>query len=111
MNYYLDYILYQNFINHEGTERAELSHAIAESAMPLLRDSMRITKAVPGEPVEMEVTGTLPIAGYVAGYPVTQEMLQHLRWVNEYKAQGKRYPQPRRRRSKARMSKEWRNKV
>lgn len=107
---YLYYILYQNFVNREDAERAELSHAIAESAMPLLWDSMKIVKAVPGEPIEMTIE-SLPIAGYVAGYPVTQEMLQHLRWVNEYKAQGKRYPRPRRRRSKARMSKEWRNKV
>jgi hypothetical protein len=67
---------------------------------------IKITKAVPGEPIEIEVTGTLPIAGWSF-----EEVLQHLRWVNEYAAQGKRYPRPRRRRSKARMSKELRDRV
>jgi len=51
------------------------------------------------------------IAGYVAGYPVTWEMFQMLKWTDEYARQGKRYPRPRRCRSKARMSKEWRDKA
>lgn len=72
---YLDYILYQNFVNHQSTERVELSRAVVESAMPL--------------------------TGWYAGYPVTHEMLQRLKWANEYKAQGKRYPRPRIRKSEA----------
>jgi len=80
-------------------------------------ESMKIVKAVPGEPVEIEVTGIIAsemhsqIVGHVAGYPVTQDMLQHLKWANEYKAQGKRYPRPRKRRSKARMSRQWRDRA
>jgi len=64
--------------------------------------------AIPREPVEMTVSGTLPIVGWCAGYPITQEMLQQLKWHDEYARKGKRYPRPRRQRSKARMARKWR---
>lgn len=67
-------------------------HVIGRAHAAILWESVKI-KAIPGEPIEMEATGTLP-AGYVAGYPVTAEMLQQLKWHDEYRRQGKRYPLP-----------------